>query len=191
MFRVDEIIKVQAAPNTVPGANVADLEVEVQIRGVVGDDGENIEEFWFGLVPQDMGVNANKVRSELSLWLGAGNTIPTYVETVSREMVNEERDRRIETGTTINGIPVTGRPKDFNNMNGLALKAQRQELRGDQTLFVFMDANNNQHTLTPSQIIDLAEGFFDYVSNMYAAGWVLKATSPIPTTYKDNSHWPS
>lgn len=105
--------------------------------------------------------------------------------------INRERARRIEAGTVINGVRVTGRDEDTRNLTNLALAAQLRLAGGDTaTVTVFRDGDNIDHELTPMQVLGLWQQSAAYVSSLYAASWALKGMDPIPQDISDHRHWP-
>lgn len=109
---------------------------------------------------------------------------------ISNDDVNAERDRRIIAGKTINGVAVTGREEDARNLTNLALAAQLRLASADTTTTTtFRDGNNVDHDLTPSEMLALWQGSAAYVSDLYAASWVIKALDPIPADFDADSYW--
>ncbi|MFN7125299.1 MAG: hypothetical protein ACK4M8_05410 [Allorhizobium sp.] len=115
----------------------------------------------------------------------------------SSDDVNSERDRRIDAGTTVTvegygPIPLQGREKDQRNMLGLQAAASMRLAAGDNiTLTKFRDAENVDHMLTPSQIVELWSKGAAWISDTYEASWDIKALDPIPADYATNeSYWP-
>lgn len=110
----------------------------------------------------------------------------------TNEDVNAERDRRIIAGKTINGVAVTGRDEDARNLTNLALAAQLRIASADTTTTTtFRDGNNIDHDLTPAEMLALWQGSAAYVSDLYAASWVIKALDPIPFDYAADERWPA
>jgi hypothetical protein len=73
----------------------------------------------------------------------------------------------------------------------LALGAQMRLAAGDnETLTTFRDGGNVDHQLTPAQLLSLWQQSADYVSELYAASWALKAMEPIPADFASDEHWP-
>ena len=110
--------------------------------------------------------------------------------------VNDERDRRINAGTTVQidgygPIPLQGRDKDQRNLLGLQAAAAMRLAAGDNaTLTKFRDADNVDHMLTPSQVVELWSKGAAWISYTYDASWDIKALDPIPANYADDSRWP-
>ncbi len=104
--------------------------------------------------------------------------------------INAERQLRIETGTVIDGICVTGRDEDARNLTNLALAAQMRIAGGDtSTITVYRDGNNVDHELTPPQVLSLWQKSSAYVSDLYAASWAIKAMEPLPVDVTVDELW--
>jgi len=109
-----------------------------------------------------------------------------------KDAVNAERTRRITVGKVIDGVHVTGTDEDARNLTSLAMGAQLRLGMGDMTtLTTYRDGDNVDHQLTPSQIVAIWQASAGYVSALYAASWSLKAMTPIPADFADDSYWPA
>lgn len=112
------------------------------------------------------------------------------------DAVNVERERRIAAGTVVpvpgtDGIPVQGGETDIRNLLGLGMAALARMSQGDNaTLTPFRDATNVVHDLLPAQVFSLWQLSAGYVSAVYQASWTIKAMTPIPADFADNSYWP-
>lgn len=110
--------------------------------------------------------------------------------TAKHAAVNIERQRRIEAGTIINGVYVTGRDEDARSLTNLALAAQLRIGMGDtSTLTIYRDGENIDHDLTPPQMLALWQQSAEYVSALYAASWAIKAMDPLPEDVTDDALW--
>jgi hypothetical protein len=108
-----------------------------------------------------------------------------------RAAVTAEAQRRIVEGVTINGLPIRGTPADLVNLLALADTARDMVGGGKSTpLIPFRDADNVVHTLTPQEMLDLANAAKQYVSEIYAASWALKDAETVPEDYADGKYWP-
>ena len=110
--------------------------------------------------------------------------------------VNAERERRLVEGVTINvngygDIPLQGRDQDQINL--LALKDTARDLAaaGVTTAIIpFRDADNVTHTLTPAQVIELANKGKAAASAIYQASWAIKARNDLATIdITDDQYW--
>lgn len=116
--------------------------------------------------------------------------------------VNAARDRRIATGTTFTvtgygDVPLTGRAFDIQVYEGLRARAREAQAQSvTDPIFMLRDANNQNHTLTPTQLIELVDKATTWLQQTMAVSWAMKdGVSPyeagIPVDYADNSHWPA
>lgn len=124
------------------------------------------------------------------------NSIEIVTPVSTTEDVSFERDLRIAAGqpvTISDGRTFTVQTrdeKDFRNINGLVLKAILLQSNGDTTTTItFRDADDNDQTLTASQMIEVGTIVGDKVDNIYKKSWTLKAMSPIPDNFRDNLFW--
>lgn len=110
--------------------------------------------------------------------------------------VNAERERRLIAGVTVNvsgygNIPLQGRDQDQINL--LALKDTARDLAaaGVTTAVIpFRDADNVTHTLTPAQMIELANEGKTAASAIYQASWAIKARNDLATIdITDDQYW--
>lgn len=106
--------------------------------------------------------------------------------------VNAERQRRIAAGKVIDGVHVTGSNEDARNLTSLALAAQLRLASGDtETTTTFRDGGNVDHQLMPAQVLSLWQQSAEFVSELYAASWALKAMEPIPEDFPNDAYWPA
>ena len=110
--------------------------------------------------------------------------------------VNAERERRLIAGVTVNvsgygDIPFQGRPADQINL--LALKDTARDLDAagiTAAVIPFRDADNVTHTLTPAQMIELANEGKTAASAIYQASWAIKARNDLATIdITDDQYW--
>lgn len=140
---------------------------------------------------------SNSMRQSITDWLAAdpANKIGNFMDPITNDDVNQERDRRIQVGATFTIAPsvtvyVTGSDADARNLTNLALAAQLRLASGDNaTLTTFRDGNNVDHDLTPSQMLSLWQQSANYVSVLYEKSWAIKAMTPIPADFATNSYW--
>jgi len=109
--------------------------------------------------------------------------------------VNQERDRRLYAGCTINvtgygDVHISGTPTDMTYFLGLRQKAEDLIAAGSSTLITVRDFNNQNHDLTPEQMVELQKKGADYVQAVFDASWSLKDNPPIPENFTDDSYWP-
>lgn len=114
------------------------------------------------------------------------------VETIpiTTDQINAERQRRLLAGMDFNGIYVTGDDTNRANLSDLAFGASLRLGAGDtSTITTFRDGNNADHKLTPPELLGLWQLAATHVSMLYAKSWELKAMSPIPADFTDDSYW--
>ena len=123
--------------------------------------------------------------------------VPPYATGWSSYDVNAERNKRIASGceVTVDGygtIPLQGTAIDQTNLQALAFAASMRVMAGDiVTPTIFRDARNQDHSLTPPQVLDMWRKGTTWIEGIYKASWVIKAMSPIPIDFRDDSYWVS
>ena len=128
---------------------------------------------------------------------GASSTAPDpEPKPTTRADVNEERDRRIALGCVVTlstgkVIPIQGRPQDQTNLLGLVTLAQMRVQTDSTTPTTFRDRDNNDHSLTPAEIIELWQHGVAYFELVMQAAWALKDADPTLDDYHDDMHWPA
>lgn len=116
---------------------------------------------------------------------------------VSKSDVEEERDRRISAGhmvalSTGKVFKVQTRDaRDWRNVNGLGAVGLAKKASGDTTTTTFRDADNQEHDLSPTELIEMGLQIAAKVDAIYNASWVLKDQTPIPANFKDDKYWVS
>lgn len=112
----------------------------------------------------------------------------------SSDDVTVERDRRTNLPVTVS--LTTGKTFDVDmakggraNIGDMALMAVIKNSSGINTDFTFRDADNVDHTLTNSEVIEMGMQAAAAYDAIYKKSWALKAMNPIPQNYKDDSHW--
>lgn len=113
---------------------------------------------------------------------------------ISTDDVNSERERRIAAGATVavagaGDIPIQGREIDVRNLQGLGMAALARIMIGDTTPFTFHDAENVDHDLTPTQMLELWKNAAAYTEALYGASWAIKALDPIPADFDSDGYW--
>ncbi len=115
--------------------------------------------------------------------------------------VNAERQRRVEAGRdfTVSGygdVPLTGRDQDQVALMGLLIKARAlKETSVTDAVLTVRDADNENHLLTPDQMIELVSGGMAWIESVMAVSWAMKdGTAPfesgIPENFEDDQWWP-
>lgn len=111
--------------------------------------------------------------------------------------IDRERERRIALGVTVSlstgkSFTVQTRDeRDWRNVNGLGTAGLALQVAGDTTtLTPFRDAANVEQQLTPAELVEMGLKVMQHAKAIYTASWALKAMSPIPSDYADDSYWP-
>jgi len=117
------------------------------------------------------------------------------VQTRRSAEVNEERDRRLYAGSVVavtgyGNVPLQGRPNDQTNLIALEVSAMQLVAAGLTVPINFRDAENVMHSLTPAQMLELAQKGKQAASAIYAAAWALKDGAAIPADFADAQYWP-
>lgn len=112
----------------------------------------------------------------------------------TNEDVNTERERRVNLVVPI--YLSTGKVFAVDMANGgranigdLALMAVIKNGAGITTDFTFRDANDTDQTLTNDEVIEMGMQAAASYDAYYKKSWALKALSPIPQDYENDSYW--
>lgn len=117
------------------------------------------------------------------------------------EKINAQRDKRIQAGTTItptgySAIPLTGRASDQTVYVAMLMRAQAMKAAGvTDAVHVFRDAENNVHTLTPDQTIELVSHAMTWFEDVMKVSWAMKDetgdfSDGVPSDWTDDEYWP-
>lgn len=128
----------------------------------------------------------------------AGDWAQGPMPEISVGQVNDERDRRLRLGATVNvvgygNVEAQLRPGEEDGVNLLGQVAQAQILIGLTDLVTTLrwrDGNNIEHQLTAPQMIDFAQKAAAWKEDIYAHSWTIREMDPIPQDYADDSRWP-
>jgi len=155
-----------------PGRAVPLIDVHPQLKS--GEkEGENIITL--------AGDHAERTWSVVSLYSG--------------EDVDAERERRIALPLTVQ-IPSTGEVFQINmdekaqrNVAGLATSGIFFKSAAPSTTRQFRDYANKDHTITPDDMIAIGLQAAGRIEAIYQKSWAIKAITPIPADYADDSRW--
>jgi hypothetical protein len=108
--------------------------------------------------------------------------------------VNSERDRRFSIGAPVHLADGRTFVADIDersiiNITALALNATRAQAAGDTTAIDFRDHANTIQSLSPADVIAMAEQAMAQVTAVYAASWAIKGMDPIPADYAADERW--
>jgi len=145
----------------------------------------------------DPGIPAGKVVASLAIVDVAGTPTIAYTLNdlvIDGSVVDAERERRIALPLPIS-LPDAGAmtinmdPNAQRNISGLALKGMKAIVLAQPDIVPFRDYANDMHMLTPADLIAMGEAAAARITTCYAKSWALKAMSPIPVDYADDSYW--
>lgn len=126
---------------------------------------------------------------------------PEQVRESMAELINEERDRRIDAGVTFNGVLYQSKATDRENIAGAAQMAfmavvggvQPGDLRWsnpDQD-FAWICAENNLVPMDAQTVVEFGRAAALRKSDLIYAGRALKDLPEIPENYTDDVWWPA
>lgn len=135
--------------------------------------------------------------SEFDFWDGEKWSEDEEAKAASlNEAINAERDRRISLGATVSltsgkSFTVQMRDqRDWRNTNGLGSAGIARIIAGDNsTPVTFRDADNNEHSLTPPELVEMGLQVAARVDAIYNSSWAIKAMSPIPEDFTEDKYW--
>lgn len=137
-----------------------------------------------GPVPWEAGDNLLSQLPQFVSELEALRAPAVTLESVKAEKrlaINAKRDERIFAGVTysfpdgLTGTVDTREQSDFDNLQALTTLAQVLEANGETgAVITFVDAEDEAHSLTPSQMIDLGITVTQQIANIYAVSWPMK-----------------
>lgn len=104
-------------------------------------------------------------------------------KTDKRMAINLLRDEKIFAGLSylfpdgLTGIVDMSEQSDFDNLQALTTLAQVLHADGETAAVItFVDAEDQMHSMTPSQMIELGVAVTQRVAAIYAASWPIKAS---------------
>ena len=145
-----------------------------------------------GDVPWDVGdsllAEVTALTSEVEALRAPAVTLET-AKADKRRVINGLRDEKIFGGLSYlfpdgsTGMVDTREQPDFDNLQALTTLAQVLQAGGETgPVITFVDAEDQAHALTPSQMIDLGVAVTQRVAAIYAASWPMKASVKAATT---------
>lgn len=145
-----------------------------------------------GPVPWSLGDDLLVGLPELTIELEALRASAVTLETAKaakRLAINTLRDERIFAGLSylfpdgLTGTVDTREQSDFDNLQALTTLAQVLQAGGETAdVITFVDAEDQAHSLTPSQMIELGVSVTQQLAAIYAASWPMKARVKAATT---------
>lgn len=139
-----------------------------------------------GPVPWEAGdallLQLPQLASELEALRAPAVTLES-VKAEKRLAINVMRDERVFAGMSyafpdgLMGTVDTREQSDFDNLQALTTLAQVLQAEGETgQVITFVDAEDQAHSLTPSQMIDLGVTVTQQIANIYAVSWPMKAS---------------
>ncbi len=148
----------------------------------VRSDGQNQTA---GPVPWEPGDSLLTGLTELIPEVEALRTPAVTLESMKaakRLAINTQRDSRIFAGLSylfpdgLTGTVDTREQSDFDNLQALTTFAQVLQAGGETAdVITFVDAQDQAHSLTPTQMIELGIAVTQRVAAIYAASWPMKS----------------
>jgi hypothetical protein len=117
---------------------------------------------------------------------------------ITRASVNAERDRRLENkyAVTLPGpivVQVHMNKQSLVNLHELATMARLLIAKGDSRTTTYRDADNVNHSLTPTQLTEVFLAVNLQVQSIWEASWLIKDDTDLPTNLKmlkRDMRWP-
>jgi len=107
--------------------------------------------------------------------------------------VDVERERRIALPLGVNlpsgSFRINMDPESQRNIQGLSTAGILLSSAAPGQKTTFRDYDNVNHDLLPSDLIQMGLQVMARIQAVYQKAWALKAISPIPADYADDSHW--
>lgn len=118
---------------------------------------------------------------------------------VTREQVNEERNRRIAAGFIFKGLVYQADPESLANITGVATSALGALMAGKagddvnwsdpSNPFAWLASDNTLAPMGPAQVVAFGNAALAHKSKHIHMARILKDTKPIPADYADDSRW--
>lgn len=108
--------------------------------------------------------------------------------------VDAERERRIALPLSVAvpsgaSFPINMDPEAQRNIQGLATAGILLNATAPSQETNFRDYENQTHALMPGDLIAMGLQVMARIQAVYQKSWALKAMSPIPADYADDSYW--
>ena len=108
--------------------------------------------------------------------------------------IDAERERRIAMPLGV-AVPsgasfrINMDPESQRNIQGLSTAGILLSSAAPTQKTTFRDYDNMTHDLLPADLIQMGLQVMARIQAVYQKAWALKALSPIPADYADDSHW--
>lgn len=107
--------------------------------------------------------------------------------------VDVERERRIALPLGValpsGSFRINMDPESQRNIQGLSTAGILLSSAAPTQKTTFRDYDNVSHDLLPSDLVQMGLQVMARIQAVYQKAWALKAISPIPADYADDSHW--
>lgn len=113
---------------------------------------------------------------------------------LTKEDVDIERERRIALPLAVT-LPAGGKftidmdADSLRNLSGLATAGVLGKVLNSANTVAFRDHDNIMHNLTTDDLVSLGLAVQGRISAVYAKSWAVKALTPIPQNFNDDSFW--
>lgn len=133
------------------------------------------------------------------IWDGTAFTAPP-LPPVTKEQVNQERNKRVNAGFTWNGKEFQSDSNSRENISGAATSATAYIVNGGSpdeiywqspdTPFIWLATDNTSVQMTPVEVIDFGNTALAHKKAHIFAARTLKDMVTIPTDYTADKYWP-
>jgi hypothetical protein len=120
---------------------------------------------------------------------------------VTSELVDVERDRRVDAGFSFGGVFFQSRPEDRENIMGAATAAVAAIVagvtvgdyrwHGGDSDFEWIAADNSKHPMDAQTMFGFGQAALNHKKDHIFAARNLKDADPIPADFADDAYWPS
>jgi hypothetical protein len=117
-----------------------------------------------------------------------------------RELVNEERDRRIDAGFTFGGVFYQSAPSDRENIAGASTSALAAIMNGavegdyrwhgGEVDFAWIAADNTTIQMDAQTMFAFGQAAMAHKQVHIFAARLIKDADPVPPNYTDDGYWP-
>ena len=149
--------------------------------------------------PESPHIETSEVIDNPADWIVANGVVSRSV-IVTKQMVDEERDRRIAAGFIFSGKLIDFDAVSKENITGAgamagtatAMGAVAGDLywHGGAEPFSWITADNTKLELDAASMFAMSQAAADHVATHFFAGRSLKDYTILPATYADDEYWP-
>ena len=149
--------------------------------------------------PESPHIETSEVIDNPADWIVANGVVSRSI-IVTKQMVDEERDRRIAAGFIFSGKLIDFDAVSKENITGAgamagtatAMGAVAGDLywHGGAEPFSWITADNTKLELDAASMFAMSQAAADHVATHFFAGRSLKDYTILPATYADDEYWP-